>query len=125
MIRELRRELPQHDLFDCYQQNFLLYERVLNQQPKDKNKIYSLHKPKAYCIAKGKDHKAYEYGSKASIASTANSNIIVGVVNHEQNLYDSLTLPEILTHVEISRGNAAKEGVCDRGIAAKVASTEL
>lgn len=119
LIRELRRELPQYCLFDCYQQDFLLYERVLNQQPKDKNKIYSLHEPKAYCIAKGKDHKAYEYGCKASIASTATSNIIVGVVSHEQNLHDSHTLPEILTHVEASRGKAAKQGVCDRGYRGK------
>jgi hypothetical protein len=27
------------------------------QQPKDKNKIYSLHEPDVYVIAKGKDHK--------------------------------------------------------------------
>ncbi|WP_244531863.1 hypothetical protein [Nitrosomonas aestuarii] len=108
LIRELRRALPQHCLFDCYQQDFLLYEQVLNQQPKDKIKIYSLHEPKAYCIAKGKDHKAYEYGSKASIASTATSNIIVGVVSHEQNLHDSHTLLDILAHVEVSRGQAAK-----------------
>ena len=127
LIRELRRALPQYCLFDCYQQDFLLYEKVLNQQPKDKNKIYSLHEPKAYCIAKGKDHKAYEYGSKASIASTATSNIIVGVVSHEQNLHDSHTLPEILAHLEVSRGKAAKQGVCDRGYRGKknVNGTEI
>ena len=34
LIRELRRALPQHCLFDCYQQDFLLYERVLNQTAK-------------------------------------------------------------------------------------------
>jgi phosphoribosylformylglycinamidine synthase len=34
------------------------------QQPKDKNKIYSLHEPDVYVIAKGKDHKQYEYGNK-------------------------------------------------------------
>ena len=68
-----------------------------------------------YCIAKGKDHKQYEYGSKASIASTAKGNLIVGVVSHEQNLQDSHTLPAILRHVEILRGEAAKQAVCDRG----------
>lgn len=78
LIRELRRELPQHCLFERYQQDFLLYERVLAQQPKDKNKIYSLHEPQVYCVTKGKDHKQYEYGSKASIASTAQGNLIVG-----------------------------------------------
>lgn len=115
LIRELRRTLPQHCLFDCYQRDFLFYERVLNQQPKDKNKIFSLHEHQVYCIAKGKDHKQYEYGSKASIAATATSNLIVGVVSHEQNRHDSHTLPEILTHVETSRGKAAKKSVCDRG----------
>jgi len=78
-----------------------------------------LHEPKAYCIAKGKDHKAYEYGSKAFIASTATSNIIVGVVSHEQNLHDSHTLPEILVHVEASRRKVAKQGVCDRSYRGK------
>ena len=99
----------QHCLFECYQQDFLLYERVLS----DKNEIYSLHEPQVYCVAKGKDHKQYEYGSKASIASTAQGNIIVVVVSHEQNLHDSHTLPEILCHIENSRGKAAKQAVCD------------
>jgi IS5 family transposase len=48
----------------------LFYQQVLAQQPKDKNKIYSLHEPDIYVIAKGKDHKQYEYGNKVSIVST-------------------------------------------------------
>ncbi|SER87543.1 transposase, IS5 family, partial [Nitrosomonas sp. Nm51] len=119
LIRELRRKLPQYCLFERYQQDFLLYERILKQQPKDKNKIYSLPEPQVYCVAKGKDHKQYEYGSKASIACTARSNIIVGVVSHEQNLHDSHTLPEILRHVETSRGKTARQAVCDRGYRGK------
>ena len=119
LIRELRRELPQHCLFECYQKDFLLYERVLAQQPKDTNKIYSLHEAQVYCVAKGKDHKQYEYGSKASIASTAQGNLIVGVISHEQNQHDSHTLPEILRHVEASRGKAVKQAVCDRGYRGK------
>ena len=91
LIRELRRGLPQHCLFECYQQDFLMYERVLNQQPKDKNKIYSLHEPQVYCMAKGKDHKPYEYGSRASIASTATSNIIVGVVSRMRRICMTVT----------------------------------
>lgn len=119
LIRELRRELPQYCLFECYQRDFLLYEQILRQQPKDRNKLYSLHEPQVYCVAKGKDHKQYEYGSKASIASTAQGNLIVGVVSHEQNLHDSHTLPAILQHVEVSRGKAAKQAVCDRGYRGK------
>ena len=55
------------------------------------------------------------YCGKASIASTAKGNLIVGIVSHEQNLHDSHTLPEILHHVEISGGKAARQAVCDRG----------
>lgn len=119
LIRVLRRTLPKHCLFDYYQKDFLLYERVLSQQPKDKNKIYSLHKPQVYCIAKGKDHKPYEYGNKVSIVSTAKGNLIVGVVSHEHNLHDSHTLPEVLQHIESSRGKAVKQAVCDRGYRGK------
>lgn len=70
-------------------------------------------------MAKSKDHKQYEYGSKASIASTAQGNLIVGVVSHEQNLHDSYTLSAILHYVEATRGKAAKQAVCDRGYRGK------
>ena len=119
LIRELRRTLPKHCLFDGYQKDFLFYERLLAQEPKDKNKIYSLHEPQVYCIAKGKDHKPYEYGNKVSIASTAQGNLIVGVVSHEQNLHDSYTLPEVLNHIEVSRGKSVQQAVCDRGYRGK------
>ena len=115
LIRELRRKLSSYCLFEHYQKDFLLYERVLGQKPKDKNKIYSLHEPQVYCIAKGKDHKQYEYGNKVSVASTAKGNLIVGVVSHETNIHDGHTLPEVLEHIEASRGKAVKRGVVDRG----------
>jgi IS5 family transposase len=115
LIRELRRKLSSYCLFEHYQKDFLLYERVLSQKPKDKNKIYSLHEPQVYCIAKGKDHKQYEYGNKVSVASTAKGNLIVGVVSHETNIHDGHTLPEVLEHIEASRGKAVKRGVVDRG----------
>jgi IS5 family transposase len=115
LIRELRRKLSSYCLFEHYQKDFLLYERVLGQKPKDKNKIYSLHEPQVYCIAKGKDHKQYEYGNKVSVASTAKGNLIVGVVSHETNIHDGHTLPEVLEHIEVSRGKTVKRGVVDRG----------
>lgn len=119
LIRELRRTLPKYSLFEQHQKDFLLYEKVLNQKPKDKNKIYSLHEPSVYCIGKGKDHKQYEYGNKVSIASTAKTNIIVGVVSHTKNTHDNYTLPEVLSHIKISRGKGVKNAVCDRGYRGK------
>ena len=119
LIRELRRRLPKYSLFDSHQKEFLFYERVLDQQPQDKNKIYSLHEPAVYCIGKGKDHKQYEYGNKVSVASTAKTNIIVGVVSHDSNIHDNHTLPEVLFHIESSRGKEVKHAVCDRGYRGK------
>ena len=115
LIRELRRRLSSYELFEYYQKDFLLYERVLRQQLKDKNKIYSLHEPDVYCIGKGKDHKPYEYGNKVSVAATSKTNIIVGVVSHEHNIHDNHSLPEVLDHIKSSRGKAVKNAVCDRG----------
>jgi IS5 family transposase len=80
-----------------------------------------------YCIAKGKDHKQYEYGNKVSIASMAKGNLIAGAVSHQHNVHDSHTLPEVLAHIEASRGKAVKTAACDRGYRGKsqVADTTI
>ena len=119
LIRELRRKLPRETLNSNYEKDFVFYEKVLAQKPKDKNKVYSLHEPAVYCMAKGKDHVQYEYGNKVSIAATHKSNIIVGAVSHEKNIYDGDTLPDVLIHIKDSRGTKPKEAVCDRGYRGK------
>ena len=100
-VKSLR--LACYCLFEAYQKDFLFYtvkrhrgERVLNQQSKDKDKIYSLHEPQVYCIAKGKDHKPYEYGTKASIVSTATDGIILAVQSHANNVHDSKTFSTVI-----------------------------
>jgi IS5 family transposase len=119
LIRELQRQLPTQAISEGIETDFSLYKKVLAQQPKDKNKIYSLHEPQVYCMAKGKDHVQYEYGNKVSVASTAKSNIIVGVVSHPKNIHDSRTLEEVLGHITTSRGKGVLQAVCDRGYRGK------
>ena len=118
LLRELQRKLPAAVLADVAE-DFALYERVLQQQKHDKNKIYSLHEPQVYCVAKGKDHKPYEYGAKASIVSTAQGGIILSAVNHPQNIHDSHTLEDVLTKASEVRETAIEEAVCDRGYRGK------
>jgi len=48
---------------------FELYYRVLSQNRKSKNKVYSLHEPDVVCISKGKEHKQYEFGNKVLLLS--------------------------------------------------------
>ncbi len=74
LVRELDRKLP-HQQKEVI---LALFKRVLTQEKCSKNKIYSLHEPDVYCIAKGKAHKKYEYGCKASVVLTQNTGIIVG-----------------------------------------------
>jgi IS5 family transposase len=59
LVRELTRKLPA-EVIAAQAENFILYRRVLAQKPRDTGKIYSLHEPHIYCIAKGKEHKKYE-----------------------------------------------------------------
>ncbi|MCP4295142.1 MAG: transposase [Proteobacteria bacterium] len=97
-----------------------LFERILNQKRGTKNKVYSLHEPEAYCIAKGKDHKPYEYGSKASVVSTFKDNIIIGATSHSKNVHDSKTLDRVLEQVKRIQNNYQPEtALCDRGYRGK------
>ncbi len=70
-------------------------------------------------MTKGKDHKKYEYRTKASIVSTMKSNIIVGVSAHSKNEHDSKTLELALTSANKNRTKPIKEAICDRGYRGK------
>jgi IS5 family transposase len=118
LVRELERKLPAASLL-TYAQEIEIYQQVLSQEKKSKNKIYSIHEPEVYCISKGKDHKKYEFGSKSSIVMTKNSGIIVGAVSFPKNIYDGHTLPEALRQSEELVGRRAKVATCDRGYRGK------
>lgn len=118
LMRELQRKLSIEQLAP-YEGDFLLYEKVLNQKRGDKNKIYSLHEPQVNCIAKGKDHKPYEYGAKASIVATAKGGIILSAVNHAENIHDGATLEEVIGKANEVRKTDIKQAVCDRGYRGK------
>ena len=114
LIRELERKLPESVLLES-RDAFALYRRVLHQKPQDKNKVFSLHEPDVYCVAKGKDHKKYEFGSKASVVITKDAGVIVGAVAHPQNIYDGHTLPEVLDQVEAVMDRRPSKAIVDRG----------
>lgn len=126
LIRELERKLPE-PIGAEQRPQFALYRRVLAQRPPDKDKIYSLHEPQVYCVAKGKEHKKYEFGSKASVVMTKTHAIIVGVVAHEQNLYDGDALAPALQEAETITGQAPTRAIVDRGYRGRkqVAATQV
>jgi IS5 family transposase len=114
LMRDIKRKLNEQQL-EMYQERFDLFDQVRNQQIKDKNKILSLHETHVYAITKGKDHKKYEYGTKASIVITKESGVIVGVSAHKNNTHDSKTLEAALTSANHHRTLPIKEAICDRG----------
>jgi IS5 family transposase len=114
LTRELRRKLSDKLLLK-YELELQLFEEVLSQQKGDKNKIYSLHEPKVYCMSKGKAHKRFEFGSKVSIVLTKNNGIAVGAYNFEENIYDGHTLPKVLEQTERLTGKEPKVAIVDRG----------
>jgi IS5 family transposase len=114
LIRELERKLPETVCTE-QRENFSLYRRVLKQQLGDRDKIYSLHEPQVYCMSKGKEHKKYEFGSKASVVMTKTHGVIVGAVAHEENLYDGDALRPALEQARTITDQQPAKAIVDRG----------
>jgi len=105
VIRELERKLPEQ-FQENYKNEFTIYKSVLNQQRNSKEKIYSLHEPQTACIAKGKAHKAYEFGSKVAVVRGRNTGVITSVKRFSGNPHDSKTLEETLAQSQRVRERA-------------------
>ena len=85
-----------------------------------KEKIYTLHEPDLYCLSRGKEHKHYEFGTKASIALTKNSGIIVGgALSFAKNIYAGHTPDAVFEQIEELRGRASDVAICDKGYRGK------
>lgn len=91
----------------------IIYNQALN--PKAKEKLYSWHAPEVECIAKGKAHKRYEFGCKASYTSTNKSNFIIGAMALHGKPYDGHTLKKVLEQVTNLTGIKVKEVHVDLG----------
>ena len=63
LFRELKRNLT-NETQETISKTMSVMDRILSQKRDSKNKIYSVHEPEVSCIAKGKKHKKYEFGSK-------------------------------------------------------------
>ena len=74
--------------------------QLLEQQRHDKHKIYSVHAQEVECISKGKAHKRYEFGNKASFVVTSKNSWLVGAQSLEGNPYDGHTLEDALGQAE-------------------------
>ena len=82
-------------------------------------KIYSLHAPEVECIGKGKAHKPYEFGVKASLATTVSPSkggqFIVHAETFPGNPYDGHTLKTVLPGIEATTGDMLARILADAG----------
>ena len=118
LLREIQRKMTLEQLH-CYSKPLSLYLRMLLQKRGDKNKLYSLHESHVYCMSKGKAHKRFEFGTKASVTTTRDSGIIIGALAFENNIYDGHTVPDVLAQVKRLLGRVPEIGIGDRGYRGK------
>lgn len=121
-IRDIRRKIKGNKpLEEAFVNPLWLAHRVMTQKPRDDvpKKIYSLHAPEVECIGKGKTHKPYEFGLKASIATTLNRSKGGQFAIHAKALpgrpYDGHTLATIIPDIEKLTGATLKRIYADAG----------
>jgi IS5 family transposase len=114
ILRDIERQMDDR-LKEKYSEQLAIAFKILNQKKDDHNKIYSFHEPHVACIAKGKEHKKYEFGSKVSVLLTKNSGIIVGAMNFLGNPYDGKTLEPQLAQNKQIFGQEPKAVLVDEG----------
>ena len=90
-------------------------KKILNQKRSDSGKIYSLHEPEVYCVSKGKEHKKYEFGAKASLVVGKNGGVILGAYSLPENDYDGHALAPTLEQVERVAGYRPALAIGDKG----------
>ena len=94
---------------------FFVIGEILTQTTDSKEKVYSLHEPRVECIAKGKAHKKYEFGCKASITITHKEGFVIGMQGLHGNPYDGHTLAGAIKQAEQITGQKIEQVYVDKG----------
>lgn len=117
VYREIERKLDQLPaaVQDKARELLARVHRILNQQTKDKHKLYALHAPQVECISKGKARHPYEFGVKVTVATTLKEGLVVGMRSMPGNPWDGHTLAETIEQVSILAEQQPKLAVVDKG----------
>jgi IS5 family transposase len=116
VVRDLERKLPESSHNQALTELLTTAKRLLVQEKKSKNKVYSVHEPEAVsCIAKGKARHPYEFGCKVSLGVTHKEGLVVAALALAGNPHDGKTLQATLKQAKYLSGTAAKDCFVDRG----------
>ena len=100
---------------DVLQQLLSNAKRLLQQEKKSKDKLYSVHEPQVECISKDKAHKRCEFGCKVGFTTSAKGNWVLSAQAFHGNPYDGHTLKQCLEQAENLTGVAIKQATVDLG----------
>jgi len=114
VFRDLLRKLPPEDA--AKYRVLAEGKKLLAQEKNSKDKVYSLCEPDVKCICKGKAHKKWEFGSKASISVAMESGIILSNKNYTETIpHDSKTSADTVSGIAKTTGEQPKIVYGDRG----------
>ena len=114
-VRELKRKLAPLQRSQ-YQKELDRYQRVIDQQRFDKDKIDAIHKPFTAGMAKGKAHRIDEFGNQVGLIATGGPTMIITAIRaFEGHPHDRQTIQPLWEQQESIVGLAPKELIDDRG----------
>lgn len=104
LIRDIECKIADDSVRMKAIENVLERARTIHgQQPADTPKLYAFHTPEVECIGKGKARTRYEFGVKASLATTnercKGGQFVLGAMSLPGNPYDGHTLGSQLDQV--------------------------
>lgn len=120
LIRDIERKIADDPVRMQALGNVLERARTIHgQQPGDTRKLYAFHAPEVECIGKGKARTRYEFGVKASLATTnercKGGQFVLGALSLPGNPYDGHTLGNQLDQVARVTGRKPARAYVDRG----------
>lgn len=115
-VRDIERQIKDSlDFQTAFTELLSKSKRLLSQDKKSKNKLYSLHAPEAYCISKGKAGKPYEYGCKVSLILTHKQGLALSSQALHENQFDGHTLGSSLKKAEENSRVLIDQAFVDKG----------
>lgn len=120
LIRDIERKIAGDPVRMKALENVLKRARTIHgQKPGDTHKLYAFHAPEVECIGKGKARTRYEFGVKASLATTNDrcrgGQFVLGALSLPGNPYDGHTLGAQIDQVARVIGRKPARAYVDRG----------
>jgi IS5 family transposase len=116
LLEELKKKLPPLiSNIDTFEEIYRIYYKVLTQQKTDKDKIYNIYEPQIKCIAKGKTHAKYEFGTKVVLVTGLKNHLIYSIQSLPDNTHDSKTISGALECIQKMYNIKPKKLAGDKG----------